>query len=46
MDAQTRVGQGGRETGAGRPEDIPTPGGTDPMDDRTNFFVGWGTLSL
>ena len=46
MDAQTRVGQGGRETGAGRPEGIPTPGGTDPMDDRTNFFVGWGTLSL
>ena len=24
----------------------PDPRGTDPMEDRTNFFIGWGTLSL
>ena len=32
--------------GAGRPEGSPFPGRTEPVDDRTNFFVGWGTLAL
>ena len=31
---------------AGSPGGKPPRRDSTPMDDRTNFFVGWGTLSL
>ena len=37
---------GGHEPVCGQTRGDPDPRGTDPMEDRTNFFIGWGTLAL
>jgi len=36
----------GRAGAGSEPEDTPTPQVPTSMDERANFFVGWGTLSL
>lgn len=36
----------GVRRGGGQTRGDPDPRGSRPMDDRTNFFVGWGTLAL
>jgi hypothetical protein len=41
------VGLGWCRDGIGsEPESIPTSRDATPVDERTNFFVGWGTLAL